>query len=35
MTEAGGFPLVFYTLKGGSSVQTPEEAAVDGPLPQS
>ncbi len=35
MTEAGGFPLVFDTLKGVSSVQTPEEAAVDGPLPQS
>ena len=33
LEEVGGFPVVFSTMEGVSRYQSPEEAAVDGPLP--
>ena len=34
ISDAGGFPIVFETLEAVSRWQSPEEAAVDGPLPK-
>jgi hypothetical protein len=33
ISDTDGFPLVFHTMEARSEWQTPEQAAVDGPLP--
>ena len=34
ISDTDGFPLVFFTMEARSEVQSSEEAAVDGPLPE-
>jgi hypothetical protein len=34
ISEVDGFPLVFFTMEARSAWQSPEEYAVDGPLPE-
>jgi hypothetical protein len=33
ISESDGFPIVFHTMEARSAWQSPEESAVDGPLP--
>lgn len=34
ISETDGFPIVFHTMEARSEWQRPEEAALDGPLPE-
>ena len=34
ISESEGFPIVFHTMEARSELQTAEEAAIDGPLPE-